>query len=1166
LFNTFKYLLFVAFLGLNGIQLIGQESIFKSVVVSNDQDTIVLDSNSVVSEGFELKGSNGEIIDQKFYHLNPFTSELIIDWNQIEDSTLTSTFRTYPVNFAKVHSNKDTTIIYNYERPKEKDKIYYTAQTRKDDFFSSSKLKKNGSISRGVVFGNNQNLSVNSTLNLQLTGEITKNLYLKASISDANIPIQPDGNTNQLQEFDQVYISIYNNSFSLTGGDFWIKKPYGYFMNYNKRGQGINGTVSMPIKKLDINATRDEKIAVGLVEAEASFAFSRGVFGRNVIQGVEGNQGPYRLLGNNNEIYIIVLSGTEKVYIDGQLMTRGREYDYTIDYNTAEITFTSQRRITKDRRITVEFQYTDQNYSRTMIQGNVGFEKKRFKVYVNAFSETDLKNQPLQQDLNDQDKALLASVGDSTQYAVRNSILNVGYNDNQNLYAMIDSLGYDSVLLFTTSVDSALYQATFSFVGSGNGDYVFDYYSAFGKVYKWVEPILGVSQGDYAPVRVLTAPVKTQMITAGARVDIAKGVSTSAEFAFSNKDINTFSNLDKGNNNGLGLNFNLSTNHKISKDSLTPWRVLSKIDFEARGKDFNPVERYRGVEFTRDWNILTANFYQNQYLGNASLGFHNQRIGKVDYDFKMLYWGKDYQGYKNQLRINTKTKGLNVWVDASMLNSFGSQKTLFLRHRSNIFYQQRWFKIGFKDEHEWNEKSGLNNLIQDPNSYQFYDFEAYLGTPDTNKIGYRLFYRQRNDWNSDTVDLRSAALAQTVGLDFHMNKWRHNVIKANVSYRKLTIKNSELINVQPDNTILSRLEYILNVWKGAINWSNFYEIGSGLEQKKEFLYVEVTSGQGVYTWVDYNGDGIKDLNEFEVAQFQDQANYIRVFTPSTDYVRVYTNEFQTSLNLRPERMLARKKGFLKFVSRLSNQTTFRINRKTTSESQTGDIFNPFIFEIADTSLMNLNSSFRNSFYFNRTNPVFGFDYTYQYLSSKALIANGFDARDQFFHQLNIRYNITRKFTLKTNGEIGNKRSGATYTSSRNFDIDYFNTELNFSYQPSTSLRFTLFGIYKNKLSQSLEKERAQILDIGSEFRFNQPKKGSLNATFNLILIDFNAESNSQIAYEMLEGFKEGVNMTWGISYQRNIAKFLQLSVSYNGRSSKGSKVIHTGGMEVRAFF
>ena len=138
-------------------------------------------------------------------------------------------------------------------------------------------------------------------------------------------------------------------------------------------------------------------------------------------------------------------------------MTRGREYDYTIDYNTAEITFTAKRRITKDKRIKVEFQYTDQSFSRTLIQGSAAFEKKKFRVYVNAYSESDLKNQPLQQNLSDEDKALLSLVGDSTQNAIRSSVVDVGYNNSQNLYAMIDSLGYDSVLVINTSPDSAVF-------------------------------------------------------------------------------------------------------------------------------------------------------------------------------------------------------------------------------------------------------------------------------------------------------------------------------------------------------------------------------------------------------------------------------------------------------------------------------------------------------------------------------------------------------------------------------------------------------------------------------------------------------------------------------------------------------------------------------------
>jgi hypothetical protein len=47
---------------------------------------------------------------------------------------------------------------------------------------------------------------------------------------------------------------------------------------------------------------------------------------------------------------------------------------------------------------------------------------------------------------------------------------------------------------------------------------------------------------------------------------------------------------------------------------------------------------------------------------------------------------------------------------------------------------------------------------------------------------------------------------------------------------------------------------------------------------KEFQYIKVTDGQGIYKWTDYNGDGIQQLDEFEIAEYSDLQN-ISGFTP-----------------------------------------------------------------------------------------------------------------------------------------------------------------------------------------------------------------------------------------------------------------------------------------------
>ena len=193
------------------------------------------------------------------------------------------------------------------------------------------------------------------------------NLSLLASVSDDNLPIQADGNTNKLQEFDQVFIQIYNDRFKMIVGDFWLYKPQGYFMTYKKRAQGLS-----------LNYQWNEDTAK-VWNTQLSGALSRGKFQRQIIQGTEGNQGPYRLRGAENEPFIIILSGTERVYIDGQLLERGQQFDYVIDYNTAEVIFTTRNQITKDSRIVVEFQYSDQNYARSLVQTSTTYNSDYFQ-------------------------------------------------------------------------------------------------------------------------------------------------------------------------------------------------------------------------------------------------------------------------------------------------------------------------------------------------------------------------------------------------------------------------------------------------------------------------------------------------------------------------------------------------------------------------------------------------------------------------------------------------------------------------------------------------------------------------------------------------------------------------------------------------------------------
>lgn len=1137
--------------------------IYVKAQASNFRTKTIVSNNQFISlDSLTLYWTSLQITDRKG---RPVNFEIDPEHNAVKvnsSDTLYASYRVFSENYHSDRYHKDTAIVFDPSSPFNNPYIYSNT-VEAEDFFGGSSLKKSGSISRGINIGNTQNLSVNSSLNMQLSGNIGPNLKLLASLSDANIPIQADGNTNKLQEFDQLFIQLYNEDFKLTGGDFWLNTPKGYFMQYKKRAQGLTGEYR---GYLDDAKTKSWSMY-------ASGAFSKGKYNRQMIYGTEGNQGPYKLIGADNEAFIVVLAGTEQVFLDGHLLKRGQEYDYTINYNTAELTFTPRQMITKNSRIIVAFQYSAQSFARSLITAGATYETSKVKTWINVYSEQDAKNQPLQQTLTNEQKKILASVGDSVQNAYALSIDSIAYSGSQVMYKMVDTLGYDSVLVFSVDQNLAHYSAKFASVGAGKGNYVFDQFNALGRVYKWVAPVGGVPQGNYAPVVVLIAPKKQQMLTGGAEVNLGKQLHLFSEVSVSNNEVNTFSRLDRGNDVDMGAKTILSSETPLSRDSLPKWKFTTKTDLEYIGVNFNQIQRFRSTEFERDWNILGEKMTGYQFIGNTSMNFVNRQYGHIGISGGSIGWGKNFNGFKGGVDGIWKQKGFQATWEGSVLSTQGIKQSLFARQKADISQGIAFFRLGFKDEFEHNlfkQRAGNYTTpsanYQLNNSYQFLDWQFYFAPKDSSSINYRLYYSQRNDEISDSVRLKKAATAHNIGGAFELLGNQSSQLRILANYRQLDINDTTLTNIKPEKTLLGRVEYNLNVWKGSIRSNTFYEIGSGLELKKEFVYIQVNPGMGIYTWNDYNGDGVKDLNEFEVAAYSDQATYIRVFTPSNRYVKTYNNELSQSLMLQPERVFASKKGFLKFLSHFSNQTQFRIARKTNSEKR-GSMFNPFENIQSDTSLLSLNSSIRNTFYFNRTNQVVGADYAYNNTQSKTLLANGFDGKQTEYHQLNTRWNIIKQLTWKNTAEMGTKRSTADYTSGRNYKIEYIMLKPELSYQPGTAFRISTSVRLEQKVNrQNGNGEQANITDIGLELRYNQMQKGSLGATFNFVNIRYDGVVNDALGFAMLEALKPGKNYTWSLLYQRNIGKNLQLSIRYNGRKSENNKTIHAGGVELRAFF
>ena len=1123
-------------------------------------DTLRLDSLSLVPESVHILLDDGSELDSSLYSIDAPKSLLILDPSvRQKHKTLGITYRTFPFDLSKEVYHKDLNELLNKNKENQAEPFIYQKPNKKqEDLFGLSDFAKNGSISRAVSVGSSQDLSVASNLNLQIAGNITADLKLTAAITDNNIPIQPNGNTQQIQDFDKVFIMLSHKNGDLIAGDFEINRPKSFFLNYHKKAQGVY---------TDIHFALSPKKEAAQIRTYGGVALSRGKFSRNRIEGIEGSQGPYKLHGSNFERYIVVLSGTEKVYIDGKLLTRGQNYDYVIDYNTAEITFMPTVFITKDKRINVEFQYSDRNYASYLLNAGMEYKSKKMQFATHYYKESDIKDQVLDQELSEAQKQLLYDIGDSLFLAVSPKVDSVIFNGSEVLYKKVDSLGYSPVYVYSTNPDSAYYRLSFSMVGAGNGSYIQIKSAANGRVFKWIAPIAGILQGDYAPVVLLVTPKKKRMVTMTGNYEILKNTHIKAELALSENDLNLFSPYDKANNKGYAYKIGIANKTNLSNKKPQPWQLVSELNYEFVDQNFEAIERYRSVEFNRDWNVKTYN-RKEQHLFDVAIKLHQKKQGFVSYLLKTYQLDNDYSAMRNQLIGNLNlANGWHIDFDANITQSEEKiQNTKFVRHRLSISKGLKWFRLGISEQSEDNRFT--NNLSDSlsKQSYAFQEFIAYVENNDTSKNRFRLHYKWRDDRVQHLNTLSSAMVANEMGLSMAILKSRKNKLKVSFSYRQLQVQDSNLTSVRPDETGLGQIDHKLRLWKGGLIATTFYQIGSVMEVEKEYSYIEVAAGQGVYSWTDYNGNGIKELDEFEIAAFADQANFIRVYIPGTRFVKTFGNQFSTSIMINPSRFWRRSnRKFLKGLSHFANQLVYRSRHKTLSDNVL-EIINPFYINMSDPQILSLNSSFRNTFYFNRTHPKYGADLAYRKNSMKILMTNGSEKKSLGEWQLKLRWNFIRKWQLNLRTTQGDKTAFSEFFTNRDYDIHYSSVGPTIVYQPNKYMRISMKYERGNKQNNIGYQEYVYSNTLTLNAKYNLLNKGIVSGNIQYISLDYHGDQSGPIAFEMMEGLRSGDNFTWTISYQRTILKNLQLSINYNGRKPADTDVIHVGNVQLRAYF
>lgn len=268
----------------------------------------------------------------------------------------------------------------------------------------ASQLEVSGSQTFGISIGSGRDLAQNQELRINVEGKVSENIGVIAMLSDQDLPIQPEGTTENIQDIDQKLIRITHPNMRGTLGDFegWLGQSDLIFFPRALEGVQVEGA---------FNWGRFHLIPSAIPKGQSTSLVIRGEEGR----------GEYRLTVDGQ--YVIVKAGSEIVWLNGERMRRGENNDYIIrEYGDPIIEFNSKHLITSNDMIRVDFEYIPEEraYQQNLYGFSSVFTLPGERVTFGA-------SYAVESDLSEPEQALI-SLDETDLDALRQNILDPGGN------------------------------------------------------------------------------------------------------------------------------------------------------------------------------------------------------------------------------------------------------------------------------------------------------------------------------------------------------------------------------------------------------------------------------------------------------------------------------------------------------------------------------------------------------------------------------------------------------------------------------------------------------------------------------------------------------------------------------------------------------------------
>ncbi len=1030
-------------------------------------------------------------------------------------------------------------------------------------------LQKSGSIVRGIEVGSNQDLTLNSGLNLQLSGQIAPNVEILAALTDESTPIQPEGNTQTLREVDKVFVKLQSPHLGGTLGDFNLLYSESQFGNLQRKLQGISAenTYKNTLQQL-------------------TYGTSRGVFHSNRFLGQEGNQGPYLLTGQNGEREIIVLAGTEKVFVDGIPQTRGENNDYVIDYGLAQITFTNKKLITSENRIEVDFEYTSafQRFGKTFIGASSQGQRigRRVSYDVRVFREWDDTNNLLEDDapLTPQEQAALATAGDDPLAAFVSGADSLG--PGKGNYARADTVIDGQLFEFFKFVGPGRgsFRVRFTGVGAGNGSYL--------RVSLQEFRFVGPGRGTHLPLRLVPLAADKRLLNGGADLRLAKNWTLHSEFALSDFDRNVFSGVDDGDNRGGALQISSAL-----RDSAFHFlgQKIGGVDLNLRwlrqDSAFAPLDRPLQPEYAYKWNFDQAQLTNEETSVEAEGSYQPARWLRLSGHFGRLEKGAGITSNRRvgQLELFRRPVLPDITLRAEAVESHTRvDNSEWRRQGATITKRIGKFTPLYQYRREDRAVEGLRSGRL--TGFVFDDHHSRLNIRNLLGIDWTLNHQFRKDFLYNPRRFGTTlqhATTQTYQLQALLDTRSDLRGRFELTFREkdftpffqgLPADSQAIFQTDPqfqDTTFQDRQSHLANVelqyrnkegtWSARWN----YQVASELQAIREIRYLEVEENRGNFRFD-------STLNEFVP---DPQGNLIQFFFQTGDFRSVIRLESAWQVQYRP-RPLSRRPS--RGVWRdLRDKTSFLSYIKIEEQSRNANIRDIYLLRL--DKFHNFETSLRSVYilnhdvHFNERNPDWGILLRSRYrdvIANQFLQADNNESRIVWERTVEARRRMLgRRLNVTLQYAHGFNKRWVAAVPSRNLNILSQRLTVGFNYRPGIRWQFQLdVERGSDNDRKSLNPLRVNLWNIKPQVAYSL--RGKARATANLSYLNVSEAENPggrPLPFEMGNGRKVGNSWLWNLRFDYFINQNVTINASYTGRKDANAlRTIHLGKAEVRAFF